>query len=279
MSTIEDRMMAADTRDRPHYSIGVLLDAEDFYAEQSYHRGRLARALGYLFGQGTVAGLEVRPPALADDPDFLRVMPGLALDRLGRLVELRQMYCLRLQRWYRAQSADELAAAFHADRGGVVADVFIRFEVCPNGKTPAFARGPYDAVDAVEPSRLRDAARVSIRLRDDRVSDANPRLPASPWPNLSALPEADRVAALKQAVLGAWREGTQFESGGALDPLPEHAAGQDTTDLFLARLVIPSGPPPGGDQPPPRLDAPVQVDNLARAFALAPPAALRWLGL
>ena len=45
--------------DRVSYDEGVLLDALDFRAEQSYHRGRLARVLAYLFGTGTAAGLEV----------------------------------------------------------------------------------------------------------------------------------------------------------------------------------------------------------------------------
>ncbi len=45
--------------ERPAYSNGMLLDDRDFIAEQGYHRDRLARALAYLHGSGTVAGLDV----------------------------------------------------------------------------------------------------------------------------------------------------------------------------------------------------------------------------
>src|SRR5215212_6233762 len=77
--------------DRVVYALGVLLDAQDFKDEQLYHRGRLARALAYLHGHGTVAGLAVRwdkPLLPGDDPQFpqgreeeIVLKPGLAIDR------------------------------------------------------------------------------------------------------------------------------------------------------------------------------------------------------
>ena len=46
MSTRTDPLMDAELRpDRLHFATGVMLDREDFQAEQLYHRGRLARAL------------------------------------------------------------------------------------------------------------------------------------------------------------------------------------------------------------------------------------------
>jgi hypothetical protein len=54
--TRADALEAAERPDRPFYATGVLLDAEDFLDEQTYHRGRLARALAYLHGTGTIAG-------------------------------------------------------------------------------------------------------------------------------------------------------------------------------------------------------------------------------
>jgi hypothetical protein len=45
---------------------------------------------------------------------------------------------------------------FGAPFNGVIADVFLNFVVCERGKTPAFASGPFDALDAIAPSRLRD---------------------------------------------------------------------------------------------------------------------------
>ena len=63
--------------DRVNYANGVLLDENDFKAEQAYVRGRLGRALSYLHGFGTVAGLNV--VTLPAEPQVIRVMPGLAL--------------------------------------------------------------------------------------------------------------------------------------------------------------------------------------------------------
>src|SRR5262245_37226124 len=109
MSTRNDPLAAAaetaraGVLDRVFYATGILLAADDFDAEQTYHRGRLARALAYLHGSGTVAGLRVGVlPALAPgaDPAFLqgreeelRVQPGLAIDRLGRLIEIPRAAC------------------------------------------------------------------------------------------------------------------------------------------------------------------------------------------
>ena len=74
MSTSTDPLSEkVQSPDRLFFATGVLLDAEDFKAEQLYHRGRLSRALAYLHGYGTVAGLKVewQPPLEpGTDPDF-----------------------------------------------------------------------------------------------------------------------------------------------------------------------------------------------------------------
>jgi hypothetical protein len=262
--------------DRVSYDEGVLLDALDFRAEQSYHRGRLARVLAYLFGTGTAAGLEVvweKPAAPGADPAFpegkeerLRLRPGLAVDRLGRLIEVPRDWCIRLDRWYRSREPAEANAAFRADRGTVVADVFLRFLTDERGRTPGFAYGPFDALDASVPSRLRDAFAVELVLRPE----ADPPRPSGPWADLSAGTPGERRDALHQALLGAWKGGTDsLDDQGRLDPLPEHVPGQDTTSVFLARVSLPAGPA-GGDGRPVRQDplaTDVQVDNLIRRFA------------
>src|SRR5262245_20848451 len=174
MSTRNDPLAAAaetaraGVLDRVFYATGILLAADDFDAEQTYHRGRLARALAYLHGSGTVAGLRVVVvPRLEQgaDPDFPNgreeergVQPGLAPDRLGRLIEIPREVCLRLDRWYQAEPVDRLRTALHgAPANGVIVDLFVRYMSCERGKTPALAAGPFDALDAVQPSRLRDA--------------------------------------------------------------------------------------------------------------------------
>ena len=103
MATSEDSLLQLKGPDRVHYATGMLLGAEDFQAEQDYHRGRLARALAYAMGYGTLAGLEVdwqpAQEASGDTParsERLLVTPGLAIDRLGRLIEVGGSRCLRL---------------------------------------------------------------------------------------------------------------------------------------------------------------------------------------
>lgn len=273
-----------ESQDRLWYATGVLLDAEDFLDEQTYHRGRLARALAYLYGSGTVAGLRVAwepavasgaDPALPEGrPERIRVEPGLAIDRLGRLIELPRTACLRLHRWYDAQTDDDLVQGFHdAPFNGVVVDVFLAFVACERGKTPAFASGPYEAVDPVVPSRIRDGYAVTLVIR----KEADPPVPANRWPDVAGLADPNvRAETIRETVFGAWREGTQWqEIGGRLAPLVEHAAGHDTTALFLARLVLPATQAAAAVRPQRIEGAEVSVNNQIRPIVFNPG---RWAG-
>jgi hypothetical protein len=274
--------------DRLFYATGVLLDARDFQDEQLYHRGRLARALAYLHGYGTVCGLRVAYLAGTDTtPEQLEVRPGLAVDRLGRLIELPRPVCIRLDRWYEQQDVDQLRQALYSDiTQGVFADVFARFVVCSRGKTPAFPDGPFDAIDAVQPSRLRDAYEVSLLLRplvqtdDDPPQEALPPLPVDPYQAVAgAANDDDRRATLREAIFNAWREGTADWREDAPEPAAEHLEGQDATAVFLARIHIPAMDA-GPDQPPERdLAMAVIVDNHSRPFLLTAPALASWLGI
>ena len=273
-----------ESQDRLWYATGVLLDAEDFLDEQTYHRGRLARALAYLYGSGTVAGLRVAwEPAVAPGvdaslpegrPERIKVEPGLAIDRLGRLIELPRTACLRLNRWYEAQTDDDLAQGFHGvPFNGVVVDVFLAFVACERGKTPAFASGPYEALDPVVPSRIRDGYVVTLIIR----KEADPPVPVNQWPDVSGIADpVSKADAIRQTVFGAWREGTQWqELDGQLAPLIEHAAGHDTTALFLARLVLPATQASATARPQRTDGAAVSVDNNIRPIVFNPG---RWAG-
>ncbi|MFN8468432.1 MAG: hypothetical protein U0X20_22935 [Caldilineaceae bacterium] len=268
MSTRNDPLASKpQPPDRLNFATGILLDADDFQAEQLYHRGRLARALAYLHGTGTLAGLRVSwTPQLASgaDPSFpqgreeqLIVEPGLAVDRLGRLIEVPAPSCIRLDHWYRAQVASRLAQAVALDlafadedveeqqpgtpvnvtiASAVIADLFIRFVECKRGKTPAFASGPFDALDALQAARLRDGYELTLMARRPDTPT-----PMDPWAAIdpsAALPA--RLAALRKATFDAWREGTAGWDDDGLNPLGEHSDGQDPTDLFLARVIIPA---------------------------------------
>jgi hypothetical protein len=291
MTRIADPLVSAAQADRLHYSTGELLGADDFRVEQTYHRRQLARALLHLYGSGVIAGLRVFPrhrPGENGAPDEveLEVEPGLALDHAGRLIEVPRRACLRLRRWFsfiaaRTPTSVELDAgdlrlAWRADGsvaagGAVVADVFLAFHPCPRGYTPAFASGPFDALDASQPSRVRDGYELSLVLRTEADDD----LPVAtdPWSGITGATNAERLASAEQAAFTLWRDTTQ--------PAPENAAGVDPTAVLLARLRIPAEPAPTAeDAPAPDWSAATwpdehaHIDNGVR-HVLLPPAAIR----
>lgn len=298
-----DPLYARPLPERPSYATGMLLDAADFAAEQTYHRSRLARALaqlaGGVAGGGTLAGLRVAYQSAIDvgpnqRPEEVRVEPGVAVDRLGRLIELPRPACLRLVPWFAAQNAidggDSLRLAAYggldrftsarlvADDGAlparaVVADVFVRFVGCAQGFTPSFASGPYDALDAVATARLRDAYELLLVLRPglDGAFDGLP----DPGPDLAAIADpAERRARLHDAVLAAYPPSGRAGSAGELEPLREHPNGVDRSAVYLARVLLPVG---AGD-PPARTAEAVRVDNWRRRFLPGVALISRWIG-
>ncbi|MEA5463928.1 hypothetical protein [Leptothoe sp. PORK10 BA2] len=301
--------------DRLFYAAGVLLDAPDLAAEQLYHRGRLARSLAYLQGSGTVSGLRVlfqsalapgdRDPNDLIDPEDtnsgrlypdgrearILVQPGLAIDRLGRLIEVPGASCLRLQPWLDEQPTAQKEQATHpqgaaadtlisrtgspngitvsAANRGIVADVFIRFQVCEaGGRTPAFAAGAFDATNANVPARLRDSYEINLILRPEATNDLPTELPLSPWQTATSLSE------LQTALFESWEETTaDWDEQNRPEPRAEHATGQDTTSVFLARLLI----IPGDEDSGRSLAA--QVDNYSRSFLYPNGAIARWIAI
>src|SRR6267378_3669488 len=308
MSTIA-RMPEADPlytqplSERPVYATGMLLDAQDFADEQTYHRAQLARAMAFLAGGGTLAGVRVTHQAATTGehavPEEIRVEPGLAVDRLGRLIELPRPACLRLPRWYDAQNAidggDTLRRSAYADLGrflseraiaeaaavpdrAVVADVFLRFVACPRGLTPSFAAGPFDALNAVSTSRVRDAYELLLIPREG-LDNGYDGLPVAP-PGTAAVGDATadpavRRAALQDAVLALYPSRGHSGNAGQLEALPEQPNGLDPTAVFIARTLIPVG---AGDPPVRQGDA-VLVDNWRRRFLPSVSLLAQWTGI
>ncbi len=272
-----DPLEAAPAAERVNYATGVLLDAEDFRDEQTYHRGRLATALRHLVGFGTVAGLRVIAPAVGDTELELSVAPGVAIDRHGRLLELATPQCIRLARWFTNETTPALRAAVHrAPRittpVAVVVDVFMSGLHCARGKTPAFATGPFDALDAVVPSRIAETVRLELVPRTEGPPNPIPT-PANFWPPAGG-PGDEQLA----AVMGSWDGGTASSADGMLDPLTEHVEGHDPAAVFLARVMIPvvlDEADPVTTRPVLDLATPVGVDNSARPFIFLPG---KWLG-
>jgi hypothetical protein len=252
-ATHPDTLPDARAGERVAYFTGALLTAEDFLAEQDYHRGRLGRVLAYLHGAGTVAGLDVTVEPVRGDTAEVRV---------GRLVELERKSCLRLARWLDQQPESDVTAALDGDL--VVVDVFIRFHACLGALQPAFATGNMDTLDAAVPSRVRDHAALTALLR-----------PAgeAPLPRATVAPGGSDAAALqrfkREDLWNRLQRREQRERDGRLLALgPEHVVGlHDGTELLLARLTVPAVVDAGAARP--RLDPgrDVAVDNDVRLYS------------
>lgn len=288
MGKQNDSLISVDGPDRVHYETGVLLNAEDFIAEQNYHRGRLARALRYANGSGTLAGLKVvyeaEVPASDENQakaERVLIKPGLAIDRLGRLIEVSHTLCLRINNWYLQQNNLDLQQSWkpaNAAMGfpaGVIVDVFIRFAACERGKTPAFRSGPFDSIDSVTAARLRDGFETQLVLR----KEGEPKVPQNPWPDFETFTQAERAAALRKEIFSAWQETTLDADLTGLVPLDEHATGQDTTSLFLARMIIPADEAIANARPERRHDEVIVIRNDLRAFVITANALARMLGI
>jgi hypothetical protein len=294
--TIVDPLAGTARPDRVNYATGMLLGPEDFIDEQTYHRSRLALVLGSLAGAGTLRGLNVTVrPASGSSPEQIRVTPGLAVDQLGRIIELQRDACLRLDRWwayYRDNQPGALTQAFDATAGAVVAHVFLQFEPCERGLTPAFATGPFDALNAVQAARLRDGYRLSLEPSVYAVSN-DPRAPRRPFdaaaadllaPAIKAVADltapsaeqaADAVRTALAAPLAAMRQALLQWSPAQPAPPEGFPPDTDRNGLLLARVEIPAT---AGDPPLP--SGPARTpDNSLRGFALPLPLLARALGL
>jgi hypothetical protein len=246
---------AREARSRAFYATGVLLDAQHL-DEQVYDQRWLARALSYLHGSGTLAGLEVTwGKASGGCSERLVVKPGIALDRLGRIIEVARDADLALDRWFDGQSDAHLIGGFKPSLQGVVADVFVRLVPGEPGETP------------------RSAYEVTLYLRQEPDP---PPLPPPAWPVFTRTDGARRE--LQDAIFAAWHESDDSSDQGGPKSLPEHGLGQDPTSVFLARLVVPATLPATGGRPI-RTAGDVVVDNRSRRFVYPPAALARWVGL
>ena len=194
----------------------------------------------------------------------------------GRMVEIGAPQCIRLARWFAAQTTQALLAAIQRTPRvkvdvAVVVDVFLSADACPVGKTPAFATGPYDALDAVTPARLADAFQLQLVPRDEGPPAAIPA-PQNFWPAPGATHDA-----LLAAVLESW-EDAPATADETLAPLQEHVDGFDPSAVLLARVTIPvtlAADAPAGTRPTLATTSRVSADNSLRPFIALPG---KWVG-
>jgi len=214
----------------------------------------------------------------------IEVAPGLAIDRVGRMIEVPATVCIRIQPWLANQDVSALNAAMSVAGGKqIYVDVFATFIACTQGVTPCFAaQDDYDATDAFSPNRLLDSVAMQLLLR----SDSDPKLPQDPWLKLGAVP-AGALSALTAANVQSYKESilqvnagpsaaVPFQTGGVA-PV-EIPPGLDPSSVFLARITVPATAGTSGQPPNFNINA-ISIDNLSRLFVYPAPLAARAIGL
>jgi hypothetical protein len=287
MATINDSLNPPPTPERVYYSTGRMLGVDDFQADQNYHRARLARALTQLLGTGTVSGLLVQTDGNTDVTQLeVQVTPGVAIDRVGRIIEVPRTVCIVVNNWLTQQAQawqnqlknpvpgqpalPDPNSAIH-DGKNLMVDVFATFVPCTRGLTPCFAaEDDYDATDAFSANRWLDSFAMQLVLRTDTA----PLTPADPWKASGALPAAGAnlvaptLATIQDLLLGA--------TAGPAAAAVEYPSGVDATSVFLARLLIAATAGTAG-QPPTWDLTKISIDNHSRLFVY-PPSLLSRLG-
>ncbi len=243
--------------------------------------GALAPVWNTGLGMTTSDGSPPVPAWTCVGPQQLEVAvtAGLAIDRVGRMIEVPQTVCIYLQPWMASQSASDLNLALHG--GNIVADVFATFVPCTQGVTPCFAtQDDYDATDAFAANRLLDSFAMQLVLRTDQ----NPVLPQDPWLGAGPAPSGGVtgtvVQALQQNILAAnsgAAAGAPFTTTGQIPP--EYPPAFDASSVFLARLSIPATASTTQGQAPTYNLNTITINNLARLFIYAPSLVARTLGL
>lgn len=235
--------------ERLNLSDGALLTEAHFRDEQLYHRGQVSRLALHLHGSGTVAGLDVRYDPVTGTDIEVKVAPGLAIDRLGRMIELSYESCLNVALWMTQQgdtpeTAALLQAGLRAAGGGlpehVIVDVYLSFHACARQPEPAFADANAETIDGVTASRIRDAGRLQMVIRPDGDDRTPASLPAANLPDPVTLED---LRAYKRTT--AW-DLTQPETapfslpaGGSLSEHIVAGNRQDGSEVLLARLTLP----------------------------------------
>lgn len=202
----------------------------------------------------------------------IEVTSGLAIDRVGRMIEVPATVCIRMQPWLDNQAASDLNRAI-LNGANIVVDVFVTFAACTRGVTPSFAtQDDYDATDAFNANRVLDSFAMQLVLRTDASAVPTGKslpVPTDPWLPAGAVPTggiAASLLAIQESILAANSGPASqlpFTSGGTV---PAEIPGSvDPSSVFLARITIPATPGVAGDPPVYDLSG-IAIDNFSRLF-------------
>ena len=202
----------------------------------------------------------------------IEVTSGLAIDRVGRMIEVPATVCIRMQPWLDNQAASDLNRAI-LNGANIIVDVFVTFAACTQGVTPSFAtQDDYDATDAFNANRLLDSFAMQLVLRTDASAVPTGKslpVPADPWLPAGTVPTGG-IAAAMLAIQGSILAASSgpasqlpFTSGGTVPA--EIPGGIDPSSVFLARITIPATPGTAGNPPVYDLSG-IVIDNFSRLF-------------
>lgn len=210
----------------------------------------------------------------------IEVTPGLAVDRVGRMIEASRTVCIRIQPWLANQPLANLNSFLTTGSGNILVDVFATFAPCTQGVTPCFAtQDDYSATDAFSANRTLDSFAMQLVLRND----TDPKLPQDPWDAAGVIPTGaittTIVQTLKQSILGVNAGPSSTPPFVSAGPTPaEIPPGFDASSVFLARITIPATKGASGEPPTYNLNG-ITIDNLSRLFLYPASLVARSIGL
>lgn len=210
----------------------------------------------------------------------IEVTPGMAVDRVGRMIEAPRTVCIRIQPWLANRALADLNSFLGGGSGNILVDVFATFVPCARGMTPCFAtQDDYSATDAFSSNRMLDSFAMQLVLRND----ASPGLPKDPWDAAGAVPSGAITPAiaqsLKLSILGANSGPGCTPPFAATGPKPpEIPPDFDASSVFLARITIPATEGASGEPPNFDLNS-IVIDNLSRLFLYPAALVARSIGL
>jgi hypothetical protein len=201
------------------YHFGMLLGVTDFETEQSYHRGKMRLHNMWLHGEGVVWGFNVQ---LDSERGEIRVLPGLALDRIGRELHLDADACLNVAAWFAAHRQED-GFEFEEDDTKITFDahVVIRFKTCLTRQVPALSEPCENAGATTAYSRVFETVEILLR------PGGAPAAPAPSYHRLRLLfgldePRLDDDGAIlagDQEVLDATKDLISFRGFAAFDTI------------------------------------------------------------
>lgn len=145
-----------DPRKRTGYSIGMVVGADELSQDQRYLTNRDERHQRALHGWGVVSGLGVQ---FGDDNE-LQVLPGTAIDAVGRLICIDTTQCADVLSWVNAQEEVTLS--------GDALDVWVSlcWAECETDLLP-IASGPCKSLeDSLAASRVADSYELQLSLTE-----------------------------------------------------------------------------------------------------------------